>query len=496
MKRKIYIIFILILFISIGFAVLTSNLGINGTASFTDASFDVYLYDIYEGDYNVEESTINIEQTSTTTATIAATFEQPGDYIDVSLTIINSGTMDAQLNTLTVSGLSDELKNYFDYSIKYLFSDNKNVTRGDVLRAGQGKKMTFHIEYKYDVESLSSASNLNLTLTMNYINPKKAVSDTTWEYEYLGREQIFYVNKSGNYQIEAWGSGGRPYKYTDANGKGAYTKGTINLNKNEKYYIIIGNHVGTFNGIGNKANEGTIGGGATDIRLLPYNNNSFDSLKSRIMVAGAGGGVEYHSDISRGGSGGGLKGYNATYSNGGVLYDIPNSGGTQTTGGIAIYSQAYNTYGNAGQFGKGGNANNFGGGGGAGYFGGSGGVNRPLTSYNESAGGGGSSYISGHIGCVALDGSSTSSNIVFPTKHNVICNDGTTDIDCSIHNSGKYFTNTVMIDGEGHEWKYHNGDTEVTVSNDVVGMPMYIGNGTMTGNNNPGFVRITYLGNN
>ena len=159
MKRKRYLIFILILFISIGFAVLTSNLGINGTASFTDASFDVNIYDIYEGDYNVEESTINIEQTSTTTATAAATFEQPGDFIDVIVVVANDGTMDATLNSVTVSGLTNELKNYFDYTLKYMVSEN-NVTRGDVLRAGQGKKITFHIEYKYDIESLSSATNI------------------------------------------------------------------------------------------------------------------------------------------------------------------------------------------------------------------------------------------------------------------------------------------------------------------------------------------------
>ncbi len=40
---------------------------------------------------------------------------------------------------------------------------------------------------------------------------------------------------------------------------------------------------------------GTNGGGATDIRLLNGNWNDFESLKSRIMVAGGGGGSSYIS---------------------------------------------------------------------------------------------------------------------------------------------------------------------------------------------------------
>ena len=146
MKKKKHLLLIIILFISIGFAVLTSNLSINGIASSTDASFDVHFEYATIKDKNIDDGSITIGD-DTVSITSTGTFEKPGDYIDTSFYVMNSGTMDASLNTLSVSGLSTELKNYFTYTLKYDI-DESNVSRGDILRAGQGRKVNLHIEYK------------------------------------------------------------------------------------------------------------------------------------------------------------------------------------------------------------------------------------------------------------------------------------------------------------------------------------------------------------
>lgn len=84
-----------------------------------------------------------------------------------------------------------------------------------------------------------------------------------------------------------------------------------------------------------------------------------------------------------------------------------------------------------------------------------------------SARGGGSSYISGHTGWVAIS-SETSS---LPKSG---CTDGTTNNDCSIHYSGKFFTSTIIKNGR-----------EV--------MPDSSG-GTMTGNSGDRKAKISYIG--
>ena len=106
------------------------------------------------------------------------------------------------------------------------------------------------------------------------------------------------------------------------------------------------------------------------------------------------------------------------------------------------------------------------GGGGGGYYGGAGGGDW------GAGGAGGSSFISGHNGCDAIKEESIENNIIHTGQ--------------SIHYSGLYFTDTVMIDGEGYKWTTEKGS--------YTGMPTHDGTGTMKGNTGNGYARITYIG--
>ena len=210
------------------------------------------------------------------------------------------------------------------------------------------------------------------------------------------------------------------------------------------------------------------GGGATDIRLVNGNWDSFDSLKSRIMVAGAAG-QGFYTTLAHGG---GLIGYGAYEQN----YETWMSyGGSQTSGGKAAIPYPNTTPSTSGGFGYGGSGGQsiyqgYGGGGGSGYYGGGGGSGASVGAWD---GGGGSSFISGHLGCDAISKSSTSNSIVHTGQ--------------SKHYSGLYFTDTAMIDGAGYQWTTEKG-------NIVVGMPTHDGKGTMIGNSGNGYAKITYLG--
>lgn len=239
-------------------------------------------------------------------------------------------------------------------------------------------------------------------------------------FDFIAKPQEYNAPSSGKYLIQLWGAeGGRG---TDPNempvsGKGAYTRGILELKKGEKLYFYVGenpvftsgecydtNPNASFNG----TLQGTCagGGGATDVRLVQSDDWSyFDSLKSRIMVAAGGGGAHY---LGSGGSGGALnglngKGYNPVYPN-----YIEGKGAPQINGfklGIAGLSTTS---------------------GGGGYYGG-------YQGYAANAGGG-SSFISGYKGCDAIKESSIEDNVTHTGNPN--------------HYSGKVFTDSVMIDGD------------------------------------------------
>ena len=147
------------------------------------------------------------------------------------------------------------------------------------------------------------------------------------------------------------------------------------------------------------------------------------------------------------GAAGGLTGYNGGSNTA--------KGGTQTVGGKGSSADRNGRFGYS--YGGTGGGNGYYAGGGAGFTTGS---------------GGGSSFISGHDGCDAINESSTETNIVHT---------GT-----SIHYSGLKFIDTVMIDGKGYSWTNKIG----TKTN----MPTFDGTGTMVGNNDNGYAKISSLG--
>ena len=85
--------------------------------------------------------------------------------------------------------------------------------------------------------------------------------------------------------------------------------------------------------------------------------------------------------------------------------------------------------------------------------------------------GGGSSFISGHEGCDAIKEESTENNIIHTGQ--------------SIHYLGIYFTNTLMIYGEGYRWT----DKE----EEQIGMPSHSDNSIIMGNSGNGYARITIV---
>ena len=143
----------------------------------------------------------------------------------------------------------------------------------------------------------------------------------TKDFAYTGDVQAYTIPVTGTYRIELWGaSGGDIGSYKG--GLGGYTSGYIHLQAGQVLYFYVGGEgsqstIGGWNGGGNliagEEASGSSGGGATDVRLVSGAWDNFDSLKSRIMVAGGGGAGGGSTSSSSYGYGGGLTGGNGYY---------------------------------------------------------------------------------------------------------------------------------------------------------------------------------------
>ena len=246
----------------------------------------------------------------------------------------------------------------------------------------------------YDAEAEATITgdgyilNDNYTITVHVKEPN--VDDTEYTFNihrvtingyeknlgYTGSVQKMIIPFSHEYQLEVWGAQGGNY-----GGNGGYSTGKIYLEKGTTLYIYAGGSGanGGFNGGG--TSKSGYGGGASDIRI------GNDSLYSRVIVAGGGGG--HGSDgCAAGGAGGGISGGGKA---GQGSCGTQAGGGTQTDGGTnGVYGSAL---GAIGTFGKGANAPTnggyFGGGGGGGWYGGGSGS----TAGWSNGGGGGSGFV-------------------------------------------------------------------------------------------------------
>lgn len=224
--------------------------------------------------------------------------------------------------------------------------------------------------------------------------------ETPVRFDYTGAVQTYVVPKGcRKLKVDCVGASGGG----NAQGGRSYAPGgrvqcVLKVSSNQELYIYVGqrgkdgnvtsggsplNYMfngGGYIGIPSSGYDKGCGGGASDIRTVRatngwYNSNhsswsADDSLLSRLVVAGGGGGF---SNFGIGGSGGGLTGGTGTAGNG----SKPGTGGTQTAAGTGGYT---------GDFGVGAfTGYRLAGGGGGGWYGGGGG-------YITDAGGGGSSY--------------------------------------------------------------------------------------------------------
>ena len=248
------------------------------------------------------------------------------------------------------------------------------------------------------------------------------VTTANANFPYVGNYiQQWSAPVNGLYRLQAWGAEGGGTSSV-LGGSGAYVTGNIQLPKNQMLYIAVGSKGGANMSSETAAfNNGAIpsagssekynGGGSTDFRLNSGNGIWYDnnSLQSRIMVAGAGGGAEIYYTQIPGGAAGAFVGYpsgngslsttaTATTHNclgNNYTYYKPTTGGTQNSGGQngMGYYWSYDSDMLKGGFGRVIHSANASARGGNGYYSGGSGAH---TCGIVDAGDGGSSYVSGY----------------------------------------------------------------------------------------------------
>ena len=183
-KKVIAIGMILLLVISIGYAALSTNLTINGTANISATSWNIYFDNVQvttgsvTGDKVTTAPTVEANSTSTVALTYTVTLDEPGDFYEFTVDVVNGGTIDAKIaeggiTKTTLSASEDILANY-----TVTYSNGDAISEGDTLAksgaTGDTKTIKVRVEYDSNVtaEQLGAMANdmtLTLTFALDYV---------------------------------------------------------------------------------------------------------------------------------------------------------------------------------------------------------------------------------------------------------------------------------------------------------------------------------------
>ena len=105
-KIKNIVLFTLfsILFIGVGYAVISSRLNINGNLQISKITWDVHFENFQEAADNSVQATTHTISTDGTTLTYNVKLNKPGDKYSFTVDVVNEGTIDAMIKTLGSNG--------------------------------------------------------------------------------------------------------------------------------------------------------------------------------------------------------------------------------------------------------------------------------------------------------------------------------------------------------------------------------------------------------
>lgn len=169
MKKKrekksilIAVLLVAVVFMSVGYAALASQLDINGTAAIA-SKWDVKFTSITEGVATGTASNKTAPGYSSTTATFDVALVAPGDSMTYDIVVSNAGTLDAKLDSIVGLPIIND-----NEAIKYTVT---GVSEGDILTAGSTTTITVKVEYDSSIQTQPTDEQLSRTLsvTLNYV---------------------------------------------------------------------------------------------------------------------------------------------------------------------------------------------------------------------------------------------------------------------------------------------------------------------------------------
>ena len=159
-ESRVMAFLLLLLVITVGYALLSQTLDINGTSKIKKTTWSIIWDNVEVNSNSVSGTSVTqaaqITNTEKTLVEYSITLSEPGEFYEFTVDAKNEGTIDGMVNTVSnkvyeSNGTTEKtLPAYLTYSVTY--SDGKAIAPKQLLKAGTTEKYKVRVEFK-DVEA-------------------------------------------------------------------------------------------------------------------------------------------------------------------------------------------------------------------------------------------------------------------------------------------------------------------------------------------------------
>lgn len=171
-KNKIfYFLFLMIFFgISTGYASLNVDSKLSTNTRVEETRWDIQYENVNVRAGSITPSNIPTINNDTGTINFQTELQNPGDYYEFTIDIVNKGTIDAMINAISkTTGLSPTQQNYLNYNITY--ENGQKIKSRDIVKKQSFVRIKARVEYRYDISPSNLPANqdvLNLSFQISY----------------------------------------------------------------------------------------------------------------------------------------------------------------------------------------------------------------------------------------------------------------------------------------------------------------------------------------
>ena len=156
--------------LGLGYAYLRTDLSIVGVTKLKDNEWNVHFDNIQPVEGSVEPVTAPAIS-ELTTVSFSAQLENPGDKYEFYIDVVNSGTINAMVDSLILlPELTTDQAKYFSYNVAY--SDGIEIEKYHLLEAGSTETLKVSFKYLENADTTNypqADTTFNVSVTVNYI---------------------------------------------------------------------------------------------------------------------------------------------------------------------------------------------------------------------------------------------------------------------------------------------------------------------------------------